>query len=174
MDTNERLDALEVALKNELQEREFYLKNAERTANPLGRAMFLQIADDELEHYERLKLLREQWVQRKQWPESLPLTVKETRVKDVLQNILNQSEKIPAGDTDDLSALNAAIDFEAKGVAHYSNLRDNVADPKQKHFFDLLAEIEREHYQSLRDSQEFLTDPASWYRTRERHGLDGG
>ena len=33
----ERLNALEVALNNEMREREFYLKNANRTKNPLGR-----------------------------------------------------------------------------------------------------------------------------------------
>ena len=57
MDDKERLNALEVALNNETREREFYLKNAERTKNPLGKTMFKQIAADELEHYTRLKEL---------------------------------------------------------------------------------------------------------------------
>ena len=52
MDDKERLNALEVALNNETREREFYLKNAERTKNPLGKTMFKQIAADELEHYD--------------------------------------------------------------------------------------------------------------------------
>ena len=34
MNEKERLNALEVALNNEMKEREFYLKNAERTKNP--------------------------------------------------------------------------------------------------------------------------------------------
>ena len=50
MDDSERLSALEVALNNEKREREFYLKNAERTRNEVGRTMFLHIADEELEH----------------------------------------------------------------------------------------------------------------------------
>ena len=41
----ERLNALEIALKNEMNEHHFYLKNAERTANPVGKAMFVQIAN---------------------------------------------------------------------------------------------------------------------------------
>ncbi|MBW2052603.1 MAG: hypothetical protein JRI85_10250 [Deltaproteobacteria bacterium] len=45
MNEKERLNALEAALNNETREREFYLKNAERTSNPLGKAMFKQIAD---------------------------------------------------------------------------------------------------------------------------------
>ena len=57
----ERLNALQVALNNEMKEHKFYLKNAERTKNPVGKAMFQQIAGEELEHYERLKQLHENW-----------------------------------------------------------------------------------------------------------------
>jgi len=39
-----RLDALQVALTNEMREHEFYLQNAKRTSNPAGKAMFQQIA----------------------------------------------------------------------------------------------------------------------------------
>ena len=66
-----RLNALEVALNNETKERKFYLKHAERTSHPLGKLMFQQIADDELEHYERLKQLHEKWEKGGQWPETL-------------------------------------------------------------------------------------------------------
>ncbi len=174
MDSKERLSALEVALKNELQEREFYLQHAERSANPLGKAMFLQIADDELEHYERLKQLRDTLSMKGQWPQSLPLEVKGTRVAEVLKSVLEKAEKVPAGDESELAALQKAIEFEGRGSAYYAALRDQVSDPKQKLFFDLLAGIEHEHYVSLRDTEQFLTDPASWYRIKERHGLDGG
>ena len=59
MDEKGRLNALDVALDNEMKEREFCLKNAERTKSPVGKAMFQQIADEELEHYQRLKELHE-------------------------------------------------------------------------------------------------------------------
>jgi rubrerythrin len=80
---------------------------------------------------------------------------------------------MPEGDDDDLEAVRTAIDFEAKGAKFYAELRDGVADPNEKGFFDLLARIENEHYLSLKDTEEFLTDPASWYRKVEHHGFDG-
>ncbi len=49
-----RLNALDTALKNEMNEHHFYKRNAERTRNTVGKAMFEQIAGEELEHYERL------------------------------------------------------------------------------------------------------------------------
>jgi rubrerythrin len=173
MNEKDRLNALEVALSNEMREREFYLKNAKRSRNPLGKAMFQQIGDDELEHYERLKQLQEKWAQKEKWPGTVPLKVKDTIVKDVLVDFLKKVDKTAKSDADDLQAVRTAIDFEAKGAKYYAQLRDDVSDPKEKQFFDLLSRIENEHYLSLKDTEEYLTDPTSWYRKKEHHTFDG-
>jgi len=173
MKEKENLNALEVALKNEMGEREFYLKNAERTKNPIGKAMFNQIADEELEHYERLKEVHERWERNEKWPETVPLKVKDTIVKDVLKESVKNVDKMPERDNDDLKAIQTAIDFESKGASHYAKLRDDVSGAKEKEFFNLLAKIEHEHYLSLKDTEEYLTDPSSWYTKTEHHGLDG-
>jgi rubrerythrin len=173
MNEKERLNALEVALNNEMREREFYLQNAKRSKNPLGKAMFQQIGDDELEHYERLKQLHQKWNQQEKWPGTVPLKVKDTIVKDILVDFLKKVDKTAKADADDLQAVRTAIDFEAKGAKYYAQLRDDVSDPKEKQFFDLLSRIENEHYLSLKDTEEYLTDPTSWYRKMEHHTLDG-
>jgi rubrerythrin len=173
MDEKERLNALDVALNNEMKEREFYLKNAERTKNPLGKAMFKQIGDDELEHYERLKQLKVEWDKKGIWPETLPLKVNETEVKSILAKFLQKVDEAATSDDDDLQAVRTAIDFEAKGTEFYKKLRDSVTDKKEKEFFNLLAKIEYEHYLSLKDVEEYFVDPADWYRAHEHHSLDG-
>ena len=113
----ERLNALEIALRNEMNEHHFYLKNAERTANPVGRAMFAQIAAEELEHHERLKQLADNWKKDRKWPETLPLKVKDTAVKYVFGKAAQAGEKT-AGDDDDLKAVRTAIDQQLalKGI----------------------------------------------------------
>jgi rubrerythrin len=173
MNEKERLNALEVALNNEMREREFYLKNAKRTKNPLGKKMFRQIGDDELEHYERLKQLHEKWNKQEKWPETVPLKVKDTIVKDILLEFVQKVDETTKGDSDDLEAVRTALDFEAKGAKFYAELRDSVSNPKEKQFFDLLSKMENEHYLSLKDTEEFFIDPASWYRKAEHHTLDG-
>ena len=173
MNDKERLNALEVALNNEMREREFYLKNAKRTKNALGKKMFQQIGDDELEHYQRLKELNQKWTKKEKWPETVPLKVNQTVVKDILLDFLKKADEKSQSDTDDLEAVRTAIDFEAKGAKFYADLRDAVTDPREKKFFDLLATIENEHYLSLKDTEEYLIDPISWYRKMEHHTLDG-
>jgi rubrerythrin len=169
----ERLNALQVALNNEMKEHEFYLKNAERTKNPVGKAMFKQIGGEELEHYERLKQLHANWEKDKKWPETVPLKVKETAVKNILKDAAKKAPKSAKGDADDLKAIRVAIEFEGKGAEYYAKLRDEVSDPKEKAFFNLLANIEHEHYVSLKETEEFLTDPVSWFRKTEHTHVDG-
>jgi len=105
MKEQENLNALEVALANEMGEREFYLTNAERTKNPVGKAMFNQIADEELEHYERLKEVHERWEMNEKWPETFTLKVKDTIVKDIpRKDSVKNLDKTPERDDDDLKA----------------------------------------------------------------------
>jgi len=169
-----RIDALEMALKNETTERKFYLDNASRTNNPLGKAMFIQIADDELEHYERLKEIHKIWSEKGKWPETL--TVNKTKVRGVIRDLRGKGPSAPAtapADSDDLKAVQTALEFEANGAAFYAAMRDKCDDAQERAFFNLLADIEHEHYVSLLDAEEFLRDPEGWYRRTERHSLDG-
>ena len=114
MDVKERLNALEVALNNEMREREFYLKNARRTKNPLGKKMFQQIGDEELEHHERLKQLHEKWEKQEKWPETVPLKVKDTVVKDVLVEVLKKVDEMSVGDEDVVENADEKDLFEPK------------------------------------------------------------
>jgi rubrerythrin len=174
MDDKERLNALEVALNNETREREFYLKNAERTKNPLGKTMFKQIAADELEHYERLKELHKKWEKQEKWPESVPLTINKTDIKNILLNTIKNVDKTAKADAGDLDAIKIAVDFEEKGTKFYKELRDASTDKQEKAFFDLLSMIEYEHFMSLRDTEEYLTSPDTWFIKAEHHSMDGG
>jgi rubrerythrin len=174
MAEKDRVNALEVALNNELKERTFYLKHAKRTKHPFGQLMFQRIADEELEHYERLQELHEKWVKGERWPETVPLEVGGSNIKNILNGIIKKIDETREGDSNDLKAVRHAIDFEAKGSRYYAELSAMVADPKEKQFFNLLSSIEHEHYLSLKDTEEYLIDPASWYRKKEHHSLDGG
>lgn len=169
-----RLNALEIALKNEMNDHHFYRKSAGRTANPVGKVMFEQIAVEELEHYERLKELADFWRKDMKWPETIPLTVKETAVRSIFGRTAKTNVTANAtGDLDDLKAVQAAIEFEAKGAAFYAELRDQSTDPKEKAFFGLLANIEQEHFSSLKDTEEFFVNPGGWFQKAESTNLDG-
>ncbi|MBN2707154.1 MAG: ferritin family protein [Deltaproteobacteria bacterium] len=169
----QRLNALETALDNELKEREFYLKHAARTRNPLGRAMFTRIADEELEHYQRLRELQKKWQKDEKWPEDIPLVVAGSNLQETMNGFLAGERFEKAGDQDDLEAIRTAIDFEKSGVDFYEKLRAAASDPREKNFFALLAGIEGQHLKSLLATEAFFLDPAQWYQEYEHGGLDG-
>ena len=169
----ERIKALEMALNNEQREKAFYLKHARRTSNVLGKAMFETIAADEEEHYQRLLELHKTLEKEGKWPETLPIKVKDTQVKDVLKKVLESIDTGSSADTTDLEAVEIAIDFETKGEAFYTRLEKLTDNVQEKQFFKLLATMEREHRLSLEDTYEFFKDPEGWYRMQEGHTLDG-
>ena len=171
--TEARIEALEVALNNEKQEAAFYLKHAERTTDPLGKKMFQTLAADEEEHYQRIQILHQKLKEGGKWPETLPLTVKGTRVGDVLNAVVEAVAQSPEARTTDMEAVQIAIEFEAKGEAYYNKLRQGAEDPVEKEFYGMLESIEREHRLSLEDTYEYFKDPEGWFQRMERHGLDG-
>lgn len=161
MDEKERLNALEMAINNELRERAFYLSHAGRTKNLLGKAMFEQLADEELEHCTRLKEIREEWRKQNRWPETVPLTIKNTVVRDIFLRTVQEAGEKQESDGDDLDAIRTAIEFEARGAKLYAELRDALSAPLERDFFNLLSTIENEHYLSLVDTLEYFTEPDS-------------
>ncbi len=66
-----KIKALTVALENELHERDFYLAQSEKTDNPVGKKMFLQIAAEEDEHYRRLQRIHEDMSRQGTWPDTV-------------------------------------------------------------------------------------------------------
>src|SRR5512139_1555269 len=120
----DRIKALEVALKNESTERDFYLQHAARTKNEFGKKMFMD---------------------KGKWPERLALTVKGTKIKSVLNKMIKVPEKTAKADSNDLEAVKIAINFEKKGERFYTDLQKTATDPKEKAFFGMIAEMEREH-----------------------------
>lgn len=171
--TQERIEALETALNNERREKEFYLKNSERTSNSLGKLMFRTIAAEEDEHYQRISELKEKLQKDGKWPETLPLKIKDTEVKSVLKKFVDSVDTSQKADTTDMEAVQIAIDFESAGEAFYSRLRESTTNPREKAFFEMLARMESEHRLSLQDTYEYFKDPEGWYRIKEGHHLDG-
>jgi hypothetical protein len=156
----DRIKAIEVAISNEMRERKFYLTHAARSKNPLGRMMFQQIADDELEHYNRLKEMEEKW--KETYPDTIIATIKGTNLRKTLKGLLAQIETLPQTDQNELQAIRTAIAFETKGVQYYHFLRDAVFDPKEKAFFGLLADMEQEHLDILKQTEAYLLNPTEW------------
>ena len=169
----DRMASIELAMRNEKTEMEWYLNESERSNNPLAKKLFVTLANDEKEHMTRIKGLHAKLTGEGAWPEDLPLDVAGTCVKDVLDELLGKVGSAEGHDDDDLAALNRASNFEDKGSKFYAELAGECENPQERKFFSFLSGIEREHYLSIKDSLFYLEDPEGWTESKERQGLDG-
>lgn len=168
-----KMKAIEIALENELRERDFYLKQADKTSNSIGKKMFTAIADDENEHYNKLKSIHKELEKNGKWPTNVSVVIKDTDVRKILKELPNLADKTTSTSSDDKAAIKIAIDFEKKAHLFYIELKNKADNSKEKSFFEHLAEIEWEHVQSLEDTLLFFEDPATWYEQKEKAQLDG-
>jgi rubrerythrin len=169
----ERMSSIELAIKNETSEMEYYLNEWKRSTNPVAKALFSTLATDEQEHMTRLRNLHEKLVSSGAWPEDVAIEVAGTNIKKVLEAVPRQYGSDQDHDDDDLAALRKGVDFEANGAKFYTDLAATCKNPQEVKFFRFLAGIEREHMLSIQDSLLFLEDPQSWHEAHEHAHLDG-
>lgn len=169
----EMVKTLEIALGNERQERDFYLTQSKKTENAFGKTMFARIADDEDEHYRRLKKIHQELVQSGTWPETVPGVMGGTDIMETLRSIARIAERMPEASKDDIEALKIAIAFEEKGHGFYTRLAGQAESPAEKEFFTLLASMEWEHLQALKEASLFYESPEDWFARHEKPHLEG-
>jgi rubrerythrin len=169
----DRMASIELALKNEQAEMEFYAGNAGRSKNPLAKGIFETLAKDEEEHMRRIRGLHQRLLGQGAWPQDVPIEVAGSNIKQVLEGLAALPASAKDHDLDDVAALERGCEFEGKGTKFYADLAKSCANPMERKFFEFLSQIEREHLRSIERSLEFFKDPGSWNMERERSGLDG-
>jgi rubrerythrin len=168
----DRMASIEMALKNERTEMQFYLDHAKRSKNPLARAMFQTCARDEAEHMSRIQHLHERLIAAGSWPAEMPIEVSGSNIKDVLDAQIGKKDA-EDHDMDDEKALEHAAAFESRGMEFYEKLALVCENPAERGFFTFLATIEREHYLSISETLFYLRDPEAWYEEKEKIHIDG-
>ena len=168
-----KIKAISVALANELRERDFYLAQSKKTDNPVGKAMFVQIAAEEDEHYRRLQSIYEELSRQGTWPDTVSCIVGASNILETFKKSAVLAEKTPAASRDDIEALNIAIQFETKGHGFYTELSNAAETGAEKEFFKLLASVEWEHLLSLKETLLFYENPADWLAKTEKPQLEG-
>lgn len=168
----EKMPSIELAIRNETAEMEFYLGEARRSKNPVAMRLFETLAEDEKEHMTRLRALHGRLVSSGSWPEDVAIEVAGTNIGKVLDGLARTAGDA-AHDDDDVAALKKGIGFEQNGAKFYAELAQACDNPQERKFFSFLSGIEREHMLSIQDSLFYLEDPEGWLEEKGRAGLDG-
>ncbi|MBC7260304.1 MAG: ferritin family protein [Chloroflexi bacterium] len=155
MDNKGLLDAVQTAIEAERAARQFYLSAAEKTANPQGKALLLELADFEAYHEQKLAdLVRSlgagQYIayQGKELARPKPEGGKAPQKEANLRQVVD--------------VLNLAMDAEQKAQERYSRLAQSTDDPLGKAMFERLAQEEAMHYRILSDEFYTLSNKGLW------------
>jgi len=145
------LMAIEIAIQTEKDGREFYLGAAQKTSDPHGKALFVSLAEDELDHLRLLEGQREALTKEHRW---LPHTTRAEEERPARfkgapifsREAPNQGLNVY---TSELSALRMAYLIEKDAVAFYSRAASETDDPDGKAFYEYLVGMEKDHQRIL-------------------------
>ncbi len=154
-----RTSALLDAIEFETDGRAFFLEAAKKTSDYFGRIIFNSLAEEELDHVERIKAIDRSLRNSGQWPSE------EDHAEKHRENIFEEArmhmDKTVEDRTDDLQAVKVAMDLEEKGYRFYSDLAAHAVDSREKEFYRRLAAEEKRHLQILEYTWSTLVEYSS-------------
>jgi rubrerythrin len=155
----------------EMEERgyEFYKVESAKAKNKIAKDMFLFLADNELFHIESIKNFYERIKEGKD-NSKLDLSFeKQKRIKalDIFSKGIDElNDKISPDDTDK-KACEFAMEFEKNGYDYYKNMLSEAEGGQAKRFLEFLLDEEKQHYEILEKTYNYLTDSANWFMYEE-------
>ena len=166
------LEILQNAMNMEKDGREFYLKAAQDSKSRLPQNLFEVLAKEEIVHQEVISEIYEAIKSGNQWPDVSITPVHSENAENIFSAALKdpQQQKVAS---DDLEAVGIALKMEEKSFKLYSRRAKESDNPIEMEFYRALAHEEQKHITSLRDTEEYLTDPEGWFMAKEHITLDG-
>ncbi|MFH1374352.1 MAG: ferritin family protein [bacterium] len=162
------MNVFEYAMKMEEDGRAYYLEHAEKISNPALKRVLVELAEDELKHYNTFKALRDE--QSAEYKESEKTTILST-LKNVFETLKAESgeHSIPSDAT---RVWEHARDVEKKSEAFYREKAAEVDDESQKHILTRIADEEHNHWVALDNVIRFLNRPQQWLENAEWSHLE--
>jgi rubrerythrin len=175
--TQEELQSLNTAIKTEQDGRAFYLEAAKRAGNPLARSVFEQLADEELIHIEVIQKfydsLKETGTCAQVESELEAKESPQARIKNVFEKACENMDQQVTADTASLEAYEKAMEFEQNAYDMYKKLVEGSGDCMAQKLYEFMMEQENQHYVFLKETHDYLANPADWNLREEKPSFEG-
>jgi rubrerythrin len=166
--------ALQYAIKMEIDGKVFYFQASRESGNELGRKLLASLAAQEDYHRQKFEQIYENMRKSRNWPlVDFKADSGRTQRNIFAIEISKPAINFKVAQTE-LDAVQKAMQMEDKSYDYYHDRYEQVGQGAERDYYETIAAEEREHKLVLLDYFEFLKDPASWYVRTERHSLDGG
>jgi rubrerythrin len=148
------LDAIQMAMEAEQKAAAFYADAAQKTANPMGRELFLQLAEFERYHHVKLANLEESLRDEG--------TFIEYEGRELTLSVPSEVDSKEANRMSVMEIITLAINAERDAEKRYTTLAEQTTDPAGQAMFKKLAVEENTHYRILGDEYYNLNNHGVW------------
>ncbi len=158
----------EFALKMEEDGRTFYLEHAKKATAPELKKILLELADDELKHYNIFKAMNEGHV----------TEYKEAEKTTILKTVRNVFTEMKSHNKDYIFPSVAvriwreSLEVEKKSEKLYREKADKVDKADQKKILNKIADEEHRHWVTINNVIQFLDRPKQWLEDAEWSHLE--
>ncbi|MEW6067656.1 MAG: ferritin family protein [Nitrospirota bacterium] len=162
------MNAVEIAMRMETDAINFYKEAAKKVKHPLGKKMFLTIAEDEKRHLNMLsQIFKEVDIKME---DISPMK----NIKTIFETMKSKMMKRVKATKDELEAFKIAMQMEKEGVEFYKKVVSEAQTEKEKALFERLVREEDDHYTIFSNTYSFLSDTGNWFMWEEHSIVDGG
>jgi rubrerythrin len=162
------MNIFEHAMKMEEDGRAFYLEHAEKTSVPELKRVLVELAEDELKHYNIFKAMRDE--QPVEYHDSEKTTILST-VKNVFEELKAEKKEL-SFQRGAKSIWEEAREVERKAEEFYREKANEVSDETQKHILNRIADEEHRHWVTMENVIQFLERPQQWLEDAEWSTLE--
>ncbi len=173
-DRQECLRILNDAIAFEEEGMRFFLEREETSPSAVERNIFHSLAKDEAGHRAYLVTVRDKLTEGMD-PNDMEADEDHARkAKEIFAAALDEAEEeLPLAEGE-LDVLRGALKVEERGYKMYKDGAASVESPQAKSIFEDLARQEQEHYRLLKNTLDYLADPAGFAAFDEGAMMDGG
>ena len=168
------LEGLQLAIQTEIDGKEYYQKMSQSSDNQLGKQLFQSLAAEEDVHRRKFEEIYQAISSKKAWPKTDFQPDGGRRLRTIFSRSIEAMGKNVKAPLSELDAVKRAIDMEIKSYELYKSRIQAATYDAERDFYETVAAEEREHHLILLDYQEYLSNPAGWFVTKEHPSLDLG
>jgi len=166
------LEGLQLAIQTEIDGKEYYQKVGQSSDNQLGRQLFQSLAAEEDIHRQKFEEIYEAISGKKAWPKTDFQPDGGKRLRTIFVRATEAMGSNVKAPPTELEAIKMAIDMEVRSYELYKSRSRTATYDAERDFYETVAAEEWEHHLILVDYQEYLSDPAGWFVTKEHPSLD--
>lgn len=163
------MNVFEYAMKMEEDGRKYYEGEAGKTGSPALKRIWLQLAEDEIKHYEIFRRFRDGEV-----PTAAKMAALGTKILDTAKTVFEEISDKDANMTfggDEQAAWEKAKQLEIDTQVFYREKAEEADDAEVKKTFNLLADEENKHEHLIEHVLNFLREPRQWLDDAEWSNL---